>query len=82
MQAKIEKANRPKYFTHNGVCIRIDNIIFVQKSDVQYGRGEGKECSVEVGVSSSQFPPKPIPCKDEVEQTAVFTELTTILAAL
>lgn len=82
MQAKIEKANRPKYFTCNGVCIRIDNIVFVQKSDMRYGSGDEKECSVMVGISSSQYQPMPIPCKDSNEQTAIFTELTTILAAL
>lgn len=82
MIAKVEKASRPKYFTCNGVCIRVDNIVFVQKSDMRFGSGEGKEYSVMVGISSSQYQPMPIPCKDEVEQTAIFTELTTILAAL
>lgn len=83
MRAKIEKANRPKYFTCNGVCVRVDNIAFVQKCDsAPYRNGEETNCSVMVGLSSSQFQPMPIPCKDSNEQTAIFTELTTILTAL
>lgn len=83
MQAKISKANRPKYFTCNGVCIRVDNIVFVQKCDNAPFRGDGDEkYSVMVGISSSQFQPMPIPCKDSNEQAAIFSELTTILTAL
>ena len=79
MQAKISKANRPKYFTCNGVCIRIDNIVFIQKETFNSGTNP---CCVMVGIYSYQFQPMPIPCKDSNEQSAIFSELTTILTAL
>lgn len=84
MQAKISKANRPKYFICGDVCIKIDNIIFVQKSDNRpYECEDEKACSVMVGISGApQSPPIFIPCKNETVQAAIFAELTTILAAL
>ena len=83
MIAKIEKANRPKYFTCNGVCVKIDNIVFVQKSHYMPYEGENKEaCSVEIGIAGIEHFTALIPCKDTIDQTAIFTELTTILSAL
>lgn len=85
--AKIEKANRPKYFIRNGICVRIDNIAFVQKEkSMPYGMGSENvaACSVAIGIfgAGSQFPVILIPCESEAEQSVIFTELTTILAAL
>lgn len=83
MIAKIEKANRPKFFTRDGVCVRIDNIVFVQKSHYVPYEGENKEaCSVEIGIAGKEHFTTLIPCKDTIEQTSIFTELTTILSAL
>ena len=82
MQAKIAKVNRPKYFTHNGVCVRIDNIVFVQKCNLSYGSNGENSRAIAIGISSSQFQPVEIFCKDEIEQATVFSELTTILTAL
>ena len=83
MKATISKANRPRYFIANDICVRISNIIFVQKA----GTGPlspmptASECSVVVGISTQQ-PPVFIPCKDAIEQTAIFTQLSTILSNL
>lgn len=80
MKAEIKKANRPKYFIANSVCVRIDNIVFVQKSNMgQYIDNKEYGCSVLIGIGGNQ-PPVPIFCKDEIEQTAIFTQLSTILS--
>lgn len=85
MLAKIEKANRPKYFIRNGICVRIDNIAFVQMDNTKpYNSKDDTICSISIGMvnTNSGFPPVFIPCKSESEQSVIFTELTTILAAL
>ena len=84
MKAAISKTKRPRYFIANDVCVRIDNIVFVQKiSEVPYvvGAAQDYKCCIAVGVGE-QFPIATIPCKDAIEQTAIFTQLSTMLSNL
>ena len=85
MKAEPLKVRRPKYFIANVVCGRLDQIVFVQKSEsvpfVPVDTDSSK-CSIAVSVCGGQYPVVLIPCRDKIEQTAIFAQLSTILAAL
>jgi hypothetical protein len=73
---------RPRYFIANDICVKLDHITFVQKAKDAYNpNGEVSACSVAIGIDGSQ-PIVCIPCKDAIEQTAIFTQLSTILSEL
>jgi hypothetical protein len=85
VKANISKvARRPRYFIANDICVKLNHITFVQKANNAYApfsTGEPSNCSVTVGVDGQQ-PVVFIPCKDAIEQTAIFTQLATILSSL
>lgn len=86
MKVEVKPQNRPQYFEKNGVCVRIDNIVFVQKSSDRYyqsNNNENKVYNIDIGISGiqGQFCIN-MPCYSEEERENVYTQLTTLLMLL
>lgn len=80
MKVEVKPQNRPQYFEKNGVCVRIDNIVFIQKSDINaYGQCYNQECYIHIGMNQNQIS---IPCNSEEERAIVYSQLTTLLMLL
>ena len=83
MKYTVPKVRRPHYFIANDTCIRISSITFACKAGASpfSCSPAASECAVAVGISTQQQPVF-IPCKNQIEQTAIFAQLATMLSAL